>query len=291
MANDDSAIAVEGELLKKCQQIELSVVDDLASICEKYNINYTLGGGSALGAVRHQGMIPWDDDIDINIFRKDCEKFITALENEYPNKYWIHTPEKTKNYGLLFLQIRLKGTIMRGREDIDTNECGIGVDIFPYENTYDNKLLRIMHGCLCMAMKFCLSCRKIWEHRDFNMRLVRGDPEGEKSIKIKSLIGAITSIFSIDDWTHGTIRCCKMNKNNDSKFVAIPSGRKQFLGEIYRRDEIADTELVPFDGRKYRLTKAVDQYMKKLYGNYMQIPSIEKREHHIVYELDFGVYE
>lgn len=291
MANDDNAIKIEGDILKKCQRIELSIADDVARVCEKYNINYTLGGGSALGAVRHHGFIPWDDDMDLNIFRDDCEKLLKAINDEYPGKYWIHTPENTANYGLLFVQLRLKGTVMRGREDMDTDECGVGLDLFPYENTYNAKVLRMLHGCLCMGMKFALSCRKIWEHRELNMQLVKGNRDAEKTIRVKSAIGALLALFSVDAWTHGTIRCCKMCKNKNSKYVAIPSGRKQFLGEIYPRDRIADTELVPFEDKYLRLTKYADEYMKNLYGNYMEVPPIGKRERHVVYELDLGQYD
>lgn len=287
-ADDESAIRIEGELLEKCQKIVLEIADDVAAACRENNINYTLGGGSALGAVRHQGMIPWDDDIDLNIFRGDYDRFLEAFRRMFGEKYWIHTPEETKNYGLLFIQIVKKGTVLRGREEIGAAECGISIDVFPYENTYDNKALRIMHGVLCMGMKFALSCRKTWAHRNLDLRLVKDNPKGKRIIMVKCAIGAILSPFSIDAWTHGTIRCCKMYKNNHSRYVAIPSGRKQFFGEIYNREETADTRLVPFQGREYLLTRSADSYLRKLYGDYMQIPPPERREHHIAFELDFG---
>lgn len=287
-AYDDNAIIIEGDLLRQCQKMQLEITDDVVSVCEKYGINYTLGGGSALGAVRHGGMIPWDDDIDINIFRPDYDLFLDVMRREYSEKYWIHTPEHTHNYGLLFIQIRKKGTIMRGREDTNIQECGIGIDVFPYENTYSLKPLRIAHGILCMGMKFGLSCKKTWDNRELNMKLAENDSEAKKTIALKSAIGRVCSVFSTDAWTHGTIRLCKIYKNNKSKYVAIPSGRKQFLGEIYKRAEVEDTEKVPFDGRYYRLTKAYDGYLRNLYGDYMQMPPEESREHHVVYELDLG---
>ena len=288
LATDDSAIRIEGDLLEECQKIVLEIADDVAAVCEANGINYTLGGGTALGAVRHQGMIPWDDDIDLNLFRGDYDRFLRAFGERFGDRYWIHTPEKTKNYGLLFIQIRKKGTVMRGREDVGVDECGIGIDVFPYENTYDGKVLRTMHGILCMGMKFALSCRKTWANRELNLRLVKDNPEAKKAVMFKCVLGALFSPFSVDAWTHGTIRCCKMCKNNQSHYVVIPSGRKQFFGEIYDRKETADTRFVPFQGREYRLTNAFDGYLRKLYGDYMQIPPPEKREHHVVFELSFG---
>lgn len=288
LAEDDTAIKVEEEALKKCQQLLLEIADDITSVCDSNGINYSLSGGTALGAVRHQGMIPWDDDIDLNMFRADIDRFLPAFREQFGDKYWIHTPEETKNYGLLFIQIRLKGTVMRGREDQDTDECGIAVDIFPYENTYDLKALRIMHGVLCLGMKFALSCRKTWKYRDLNLRLMRNNPEGKKAILMKCVLGAICSPFSVDAWTHGAIRCFKMCRNNRSRYVTIPAGRKQFFGEMYRRDATEDTCKVPFEGRAYRLTNDYDNYLRIMYGDYMQIPPPEKRERHVIYELDFG---
>ncbi len=72
-------VTVDDEMLKKIQNVLLGILDDIIAVCEKYEIPYTLGGGSVLGAVRHQGFIPWDDDIDVNFSRRDYERFIPAF--------------------------------------------------------------------------------------------------------------------------------------------------------------------------------------------------------------------
>lgn len=288
LAKDDTAIQLGEEALRKCQQLLLEIADDITAVCDDNGINYSLSGGTALGAVRHQGMIPWDDDVDLNMFRADIDRFLRAFRERFGDKYWIHTPEETKHYGLLFIRVRLKGTVMRGREDQDTDECGIAVDIFPYENTYDLKALRILHGVLCLGMKFALSCRKTWQYRALNLRLMENNPEGKKAILMKCALGAVCSLFSVDAWTHGAIRCFKMCGNDRSRYVTIPAGRKQFFGEMYRRDATEATSKVPFAGRAYRLTDDYDNYLRIMYGDYMQIPPPEKRERHIIYELDFG---
>lgn len=284
--SNKNCIILEGKILKQYQEVLRQIVDDIAYVCEKNHITYTLGGGSALGALRHQGIIPWDDDMDLNMLRCDLEKFIPLFRRYFGNKYWIHTPEYTKNYGLLFVQIRKKGTIARGREDYNLKECGIGIDIFPVENTYDNKLMRTLHGFLCMSSKFALSCRKLWTYRKEMLKLVKSDKNAINSLKLKIILGFFFSFFSIDIWTHITNNFCKMCKY-EGELVVIPSGRKQFTGEIYKRKIYTETILVSFDGRRYRLLKNADKYMRQLYGDYMKIPPEEKREHHILYELKF----
>ena len=76
-------VTVDDEMLKKIQNVLLGILDDIITVCEKYKIPYTLGGGSVLGAVRHQGFIPWDDDIDVNFSRRDYERFIPAFRKEF----------------------------------------------------------------------------------------------------------------------------------------------------------------------------------------------------------------
>ncbi len=281
---NENCIILEGKILKQYQEELRQIVDDVAYVCEKNHIPYTLGGGSALGALRHHGIIPWDDDMDLNMLRCDLEKFLPLFRKRFGSKYWIHTPEHTKNYGLLFVQIRKKGTIARGREDYNLKECGIGIDIFPVENTYDNRFMRGLHGFLCMGSKFALSCKKLWTYRKETLELVQNNKDAARQLKLKIILGFFFSFFSIDTWTHISISFCKMC-GQKGEFVVIPSGRKQFTGEIYKRKIYTETILVSFDGRSYRLLKDADKYMKHLYGNYMEIPPEEKREHHILYEL------
>ena len=115
--------------------------------------------------------IPWDDDVDVNMPRADLEKFLVLFEKEYGDRYWVHSPQTTKGYGLTLSRILLKGTSVRTREDFQNEECGAFLDIFPIENTYDNKLLRRLHGLSCMAAGFAQSCSKFKRDRKELLRL------------------------------------------------------------------------------------------------------------------------
>ena len=159
-------VRMEGEILKKYHQVLLEMASDIISVCEKEKIVYQLSGGTALGAVRHKGFIPWDDDLDINIFGSQCDEFIEKFEKDFGDKYWVNTV-KTPGYFSIVGSIKMKGTVSRGFEDSNDEKCGIGIDLFRIENTFDNSILRFFHGVLCMGFGFLLSCRNFYEKRKY----------------------------------------------------------------------------------------------------------------------------
>lgn len=279
---DTNAVALlSTEQVKELQQILLGMLDDIVEVCDKYDICYTLGGGSVIGAVRHKGFIPWDDDIDINMPRSDYQRFIPLFRQELGNKYWVHTPEDTDNYGLLAARIRLKGTYLKTKEDFFTNECGVPVDIFIIENTFDNFFLRWLHGMGCMAFGLLVSCRKFWRDRKHLLELAKGNQELTRVIRVKAGIGFLTAFGSMDFWTRTANKWNGLCKNAKSNYVCIPAGRKHFFGETYRRSDVCETQKLLYEGRLYNCPKAADAYLTNLYGNYMKIPAKHEQEHHV----------
>lgn len=273
-------VTVDDEMLKKIQNVLLGILDDIITVCEKYKIPYTLGGGSVLGAVRHQGFIPWDDDIDVNFSRRDYERFIPAFRKEFGEKYWIHTPEATDNYGLLFARVRLKGTMLKTRDDFWTEECGAFVDLFILENTFDNPVLRWIHGTGCQALGLLLSCRKFYRDRKFMLELAHENPELLRAVRVKIALGFCASIGSVNFWTRLANRWSALCKNHNSEWITIPAGRKKFWGELYRRGDVLGITRMPFEGHIVNCPENYDMYLTRLYGDYMKIPPEEDRERH-----------
>lgn len=279
-------IVVEGELLKKTQTVILSIAEDIIQVCEENNICYFMGGGSALGAIRHKGMIPWDDDFDINMPRNDYERFISLFKKKYGNKYWIHTPSGTENYGLLYTRIRLKNTVFRGRDDFQNKECGVMVDIFIVENTYNNIILRKIHGIVSLALGFIVSCRKFYENEEFIDKII-SDKEGAKRIiKIKVMIGRLFGFYSLDRLVHIADKWHQKCKDSNSEFVTVPTGRNHFFGELYKRHGFCSIKKVEFEGHMWAVSEKVEEYLTHMYGNYMEVPSVERREKHALLELE-----
>ncbi len=280
-------ITLSQEQLQELQQVLNGILFDIVDVCEEYGIRYTLGGGSALGAVRHHGFIPWDDDIDINMPRADYDRFIPLFRKKFPEKYWVHTPMDTKGYDLLLSRIRLKGTSVRTREDLgDLGEDGAFVDLFVIENTYDNPLLRRIHGLGCNAWGFVVSCRKFYRDREPMLKLARdtGDQHLIRVFKAKIRLGRLIAWTSLDCLLRHGDRWNRRCRNDRSDYVTVPTGRKHFFGEMYRRENICNGTPVEYEGRRLMVPASTDLYLSNLYGDYMRIPGEDQREAHVFFK-------
>lgn len=284
--NSDECIVLDDAQIRQLQSVLVTILDDIVSVCEKYHINYFLGGGTALGAVRHHGFIPWDDDIDINMPRKDYEIFVPAFRKEFKDKYWLHTPKDTPDYGLLLTRVRLKGTCIRTKEDfLNPDECGALVDIFVIENTFDNPLLRKLHGIGSLGFGFLLSCRNFYRNRKFWLKLIDPGSDLQKAFRIKTAIGFLTAVFSLSFWTRLADRWNSLCKNDQSRYVSGCAGRLHFFGELYERNGFCNVRKADFEGRCCNVSKDVEGYLTHMYGDWEKMPEEKDREKHVVFEF------
>ena len=115
------------EEIRSIQQILYGITVDVVTICEELSIPYMLTGGSALGAVRHKGFIPWDDDIDMVVARKYIDRLLDEIQTRYPDKYYVEAPLRTPGYLSSFIQIHKKGTILKEYLSKSDEESGIKI--------------------------------------------------------------------------------------------------------------------------------------------------------------------
>lgn len=134
---------------KELQEKLLEILKEIDRICKKHNIDYFISDGTCLGAVRHEGFIPWDDDADIGMSRSDYKKFIKALDEDLSDKYLYHCYEKSKKFLVTWpaMKIRMKNTCIKERNVLLKNKCtdsdGIFVDVFIYDHMAKHRIFDI----------------------------------------------------------------------------------------------------------------------------------------------------
>ena len=127
------------ELLRKVQLTELEILKTVDKICRENNIKYSLCGGTLLGAVRHKGFIPWDDDIDIAMRRDDYNRFLSLWEQSHPDGYLLQNKSNTPNFSQTFSKIRKdKTTFLQFKNEAGMYHTGIFIDIFPFDRITNN---------------------------------------------------------------------------------------------------------------------------------------------------------
>ena len=131
------------EKMKKIWKCELDLLEKFISVCEKYELRYFMSGGSLLGAIRHKGFIPWDDDIDVDMFREDYEKLIKIAPEEFTGNLFFQTSYNDNGYVRPHVQIRNSDTtaIVEHEKGLKFNQ-GIFIDIFPLDAVPRNKVMK-----------------------------------------------------------------------------------------------------------------------------------------------------
>ena len=271
--------------LEELHDILLIIFDDLADICKSNGLRYAMIGGSAIGALRHKGFIPWDDDIDMIMPRADFEKLYQIICRDYADKYSILHPQDKINFGRVLPKIRLKGTEYRKALESDLDNCGISIDIYLIENAYNNPILRYCQGIMAMGFGFALACRRIFKRRKEFVKYTN-----DFSFKCRCIIGFLLSFASLEQWTQWTDYWYSRCKDNNSEWVTVPADGKHFLGGLQKRNEFCNFKTVCFEGRESYVPGNYDTYLRGYYGDYMKIPPKEKQELGVYLAYNPGKY-
>lgn len=218
------------------QSILLDMYKDILYVCEKKRVTVFLGGGSALGAIRHGGFIPWDDDMDLMIPRKDIRRFIDAFMKEFNEKYEISSPLGNTPFTDVVPRIYKKGTLLQNLFDKSKLvPSGIFIDITIMEYVPDNKIWNIIHGSISNILFFLINSKGMFLCR--NKKTYKFFAASLKSLLFylfRLFIGMVLFFISYrkfcilyDKWT-SLCRC--------SNLLSIPVGRKHYFGETLPYD-------------------------------------------------------
>ena len=286
---------LQDEELVKLKKVMKTIMDDIVSVCDKNNLNYILFYGTALGAIRHKGYIPWDDDIDLAMPREDYEAFLKIAEKELGDKYYVRAASKGDPIAVPTCHVKLKGTKYVNYSDLVALEnepeyvkC-IYVDIFPLDNASNIHFIRRIDGIISLLILFFISCVSVKDSvKIMQEKGVQLSKKEKKSFRVKVMLGNIFGIINKVRWYRLYDKFVKKNKNNDSKYVTCYVGGKTIERGTYLRDKILLTSYAEFEGTNYRISKDYDYYLKHTYGDWRVIPNKEHQDIHPIFELDFN---
>lgn len=255
----------------------LHMLIDIIAICNKHNITYMLGGGTALGAVRHKGFIPWDDDIDLVMPRADYNHFVEIMREELGDNYEFTVPH-SEQVEIAFLKIYKKGTVYEVPHD-DAPYPYVWIDVFPLEYAPNDVFVRYIKGITSDALHFLAASLFIARTRNELTHKSYGRNWGRRiRYWLAILLGYLFFFVQPQDVYN---LCDSFDRHDENTaYVTIPTGRAHYLGECLPLGTVYPLGQAEFCGLKVNVYNDMDRYLRALYGDYMQIPPPEKREQH-----------
>lgn len=276
--------------INRLHSVLFKILQDVDFVCKKNNIKYFLAGGTLLGAVRHKGFIPWDDDIDINMFKDDYLSIGRLIKKEFPGKYEIRYEMENDNDATSFLKVYLNNTEYH---EVQT-ECWdkpkkIFIDIFAIESMKKGRILNKIRGGFYDLFTIMKHLRMDAVAPSTTLlNLCKRSKKFKKYFNMRIRLGKIAEIFSVKFYNR-QLKKLVGNYNANSEYVHLPSGIR-YNREVFKREVFGDIIELEFEGQNFMCPVGYHEYLSNLYGDYMKIPPEEKRERHIALKVDFGVY-
>lgn len=266
--------------MKKLWSVQMEILDEIDRVCKKHNITYYADGGTLLGAVRHKGFIPWDDDLDVQMYRDDLEKFCKVAKDELKPPFFLQTWETEEGFYPWLFKVRKSDTACFTEWEIENNpggNRGIFVDIFPAYNVPDGKLAFAMQTVRLKRLKFLFECYQT----DRALSLYGARKTSKR--RLAQAIWKVCSIFTSSD------KICRKFIKTATKvgpetkrlgYVTVFPGNKRF---IWNREWFDGTVELPFEDRMIPCQTGYEKRLEQDFGDWrtpMQIKSMHSTLHY-----------
>ena len=272
--------------METTQLVKLAQMDLLAEldrICKKWDIPYFLTAGTLIGAVRHSGFIPWDDDLDVGLLRKYCDRLEEACAKDLDPAYYLHSWKSDPASPNCFYKLKIKGTHypeqIAAKSDMDD---GIFIDIFPFDNAPDQPRLRKKHHR-----------RRVWLQKMLMLRArfdLGGNSKGKRLIY--AFMKPVAFMRSLDGWKKRFLKLQNKYNHLQTKEVVNLCGAYSYHRESQELVVLENLTTHDFEGIPYSIPVDYDTFLSRQYGNYMQLPPEEQRVgRHFITGIDFGDYK
>lgn len=271
--------------LKRIQEVELEILKDFMDICDRHGLDYFGIAGTGIGALRHHGFIPWDDDIDVAMPRDDFEKLLPLVEKEMGDKYLIMNAERYPNYPLMTTRMTMRGTKFKEEalKNIDA-PLGIFLDLYPLDKVSDN------------PKEARRQARDAWFWS--KILILRSIPfpmlgfSGWKAKIIHAICGLAHLVLSIlhvpKTWIYKKAYEAETRSNHYTKTKNLDffCDTTPYMN-LYAVKDIYPLKKLPFEDVELNFPHNLHNNLTGMYGDYMQLPPEEKRKNHYPYELEF----
>lgn len=253
---------------KEIQNIELEILKAFDLLCKKYNLYYSLAYGTMIGAVRHSGFIPWDDDVDVMMPRTDYDKLIEIVRNdEEIRKKYVLLHDGQKGYHYPFYKLCDARTVAKADDNITKH--GIWIDIFPVDSVYaDEERTKKLHKQFRLMKNTVLSYTTDFHAKHKNWKFIP-----------KSFLSVVAHIYGIDKLVNKIEQKARI-KRSDNK-VAVLTWQSSTAGNMEKND-FYNSVLMSFEDAQFPIIKGYDAYLRGIYGDYMKIPPEKDRKTHML---------
>lgn len=265
-------VELDKEMLRSLQLTQIELLKEVDRICKKCNIHYNIIAGTLLGAVRHGGYIPWDDDADVALLREEYEKFVAACKTELDtDRFYFQDHNETAGYRWGYGKLRMKKTIfLREYQEHMPYEQGVFIDVFPLDYVPNNYVMRSLTNFKCFVYRkfFWSAVGRIADKKLFMRRLYG----------LMSKVPEETLKKSFNKYI------AKRNKNQTDwvRILTFPTPNKEYG---YRSCWYKKSAPIQFEGIEFVGIKDYDEYLSFKFGEYMELPPVEKRKVHPVSEI------
>lgn len=252
--------------LEEYHAVLFDMLKQVDSICRAERLRYFLSGGTLLGAIRHKGFIPWDDDIDLMMPRPDYEIFLKRAEKRLPKRYILAFPDRTKDYSQPWIRIFDTRVAVDDSGMQRTLTRSLFVDIFPIDGLPSNRTLSNLCFTRVRAWDILLKCAR--------RKALYPD---ERLKWLKKPMMALTRVRPLPKYAvslNKSARRCSFERAHYAGVLATThyGSRERMPVEVFR-----GSVQVPFEGGFFPAPIGYDTYLSRLYGDYMQLPPEEKR--------------
>lgn len=267
---DNEFLAIKDDMtLEEMKLIQLDILEKLSEFCDANHLRYYITGGTLLGAVRHNGFIPWDDDIDINMPRPDYERFLEIARGTLDRYTVVSAFDNTENDALILKVFDPTTVVCETVKTIDgvkRHYAHVFVDVFPLDGLPSNKRLFKVH---CMYIHFLVGlCRTAingTSGRSLLKRLVR-----VPMIPIAKAMGPLY-------WKKRIRKACLKYSFDKSDKIGVLLSRNRFKDYLNKDEYMPYDDSLIFEGKHFHAPKCYKKHLTMLYGDYMQLPPEEKR--------------